>query len=79
MAVTAQFVSSTVFQFKRGSRHRPAVHAGSAVRVATSLPSVIQADPDLLLTFAENLAGSLKVEHDCKTGENELIIVPAAL
>ncbi len=75
MAVTAQFISNTTFMFKRGSRHRPAVQTGSSVRVTTSLPSVIQADPDMLQTFAENLVHSLKVEHDCKTGDNELIIV----
>jgi hypothetical protein len=75
MSVVAHFMSNTTFMFKRGSKHRPAVTEGSFVVTTTSLPSVIQADPDMLLTFAENLSLSLKVEHDCKTGENELIIV----
>jgi hypothetical protein len=74
--VRAIFVSSTKGTFKRGIKISPAVQCGSTLTLSTPLPSIIQADPDMIISFAENLSKNIKVEHDMKTGENTLLTNP---
>ena len=38
------------------------------------MPSVIYADPDMVHSFADNVASNLRIEHDCSNGENTLIL-----
>jgi hypothetical protein len=71
--VSALLVTSSAQQFKKGSRARAAVMRGSLLSLSIAVPSLIQADPDLILSFAENLVKTLRIEHDCKTGDNLLI------
>ena len=69
------FVQNTLERYKKGSRIiRPAVVAGTSCKLYVSMPSIVQADPEMILSFAENLAQNVKVEHDCRTGENTLVI-----
>lgn len=42
------------------------------LQLVTSLPSVIQADPELMQTFALNLVKNIKISHF--NGKNELLI-----
>lgn len=72
MVVKVYVLNSTKTQFKRGLR--AAVVKGTNLSLATPLPSVIHADPDLLMTFAQNLSTSVRIEHDSKTGKNSLSV-----
>jgi hypothetical protein len=72
MAVTVDVVTSTTTQFTRGTR--PAVVKGSCLKLSTSLPSVIHADPELKVTFAQNLAAHMSILHSSRTGKNVLTI-----
>jgi hypothetical protein len=73
--VSVFFVQNSEHRFKaRGKAQRPAVPAGSTVTMMVSLPSIVQADPEMILSFAENLSQNLKVEHDSRSGENTLLI-----
>ena len=47
-----------------------AIPRDTIVTVTTSLPSIVQADPELTLEFFENLLGGLSVEHDSKSRTN---------
>jgi hypothetical protein len=58
----------------RRGKIKPAVEAGAVATALTAMPSIIYADPDMIHTFAENVTRQLKVEHDCITGENILIL-----
>jgi hypothetical protein len=73
LVVTAIFTSCTKTSFKKGLRSRPALLAGSVLTLSTPLPSVVQADPDMIFSFAENLSRNIRVEHDCKSGINVLL------
>ena len=42
--------------------------------MSISLPSIMQADPDLTLEFFENLLRGLSVEHDSNTKVNKCMI-----
>lgn len=53
---------------------KPAVDNGAIAIAQTTMPSIIYADPDMIHTFAQNVIQQLKVEHDCITGENKLIL-----
>lgn len=72
MAVTVHVMTNSVYQFKRNVR--PAVVKGTTLRLSTALPSVIQADPDLMMTFASNLADNIRIIHSTRTGKNILTI-----
>ena len=72
MGVSAYVMTNTVTQFKRFSR--PAVVKGTMLKINTSLPSVIHADPDLIYVFAQNLVSNLKIVHSNRTGKNSLTI-----
>jgi len=83
LTVSALFCSSSKFMVSihRGSRAtvrrgkiKPAVEAGVIAVAQTSMPSIIYADPDMIHTFAQNVTQQLKVEHDCITGENVLVL-----
>jgi hypothetical protein len=83
LTVSALFCSSSKFMVSihRGSRAtvrrgkiKPAVEAGVIVVAQTSMPSIIYADPDMIHTFAQNVTQQLKVEHDCITGDNVLVL-----
>lgn len=58
----------------RRGKIKPAVEAGAIAIAQTAMPSIIYADPDMIHTFAHNVTSQLKVEHDCITGQNVLIL-----
>ena len=47
-----------------------AILRDAIVTVTTSLPSIVQADPELTLEFFENLLEGLSVQHDSKSRTN---------
>lgn len=51
-----------------------AVPANSHLTFTSSLPSVAQLDPELIVEFAENLAKNLRIDHDSKSGKNTLAL-----
>ncbi len=69
-------MNNTRSQFKRGAKVSPAVPSGLVLTLSTPLPSIIQADPDMITSFAENLSKNIKVEHDSKSGDNILVTSP---
>jgi hypothetical protein len=52
----------------------PAIDVGTEVLTSTGLPSIMQADTDLIMVFLTNLTSSLLVEHNAATGESKLIL-----
>lgn len=72
MCVTVNVMTNTATQFKRFAR--PAVVKGTIMKISTSLPSVIHADPDLIVVFAQNLVANIKIVHSNRTGKNSLSI-----
>ena len=47
---------------------RVAVHAGDEVKLTAGLPSLFQADEEMMLEFFENLMAGLAVTHDSNAG-----------
>jgi hypothetical protein len=74
LVVTAFFIYDTKELYKRGQIVHPAVPGHTTLKLLVTLPSIVQADPDMILSFAENLSMNLKVEHDCRSGENSLML-----
>lgn len=74
LTCSAFIVQASSQSYKKGVRTRPAVPNGTMLQLTTALPSVVQADSDLIVSFAENLIQGLKIEHDCRTGENMLVL-----
>lgn len=72
LCVTVTVMNNTVTQFKRFAR--PAVVKGTVMKITTSLPSVIHADPDLIYVFTQNLVSNIKIVHSNRTGKNALSI-----
>lgn len=65
-------MTNTVTLFKRFAR--PAVVKGTVLKISTALPSVIHADPELIYTFAQNMAANVRIVHSNRTGKNSLTI-----
>eukprot|EP01036_Dinobryon_divergens_P029046 gene29046-38093_t len=81
VSVTVCSSSKFMVSIHRGNRNsvhkgkiKPAVDNGAIAIAQTTMPSIIYADPDMIHTFAQNVIQQLKVEHDCITGENKLIL-----
>ena len=70
MMLSAHVITNSSAKFKRIAK--PVIAKGTMLQLVTSLPSVIQADPDLMQTFALNLAKNIKISHF--NGKNELLI-----
>lgn len=75
LTINAFVVNSSEHFFKKGNRSRPAIPSGTMLSLTTPIPSLLQADGENIISFAENLLQNVKIEHDCKTGENSLVIV----
>eukprot|EP01039_Chlorochromonas_danica_P007729 gene7729-8540_t len=78
LTCSALIAQASSQSYKKGTRTRPAVPHGTMLTLTAALPSVVQADSDLIVSFAENLLQGLKVEHDCRTGENMLVLASSS-
>lgn len=75
LLISMTFLSNSNMMFKKNlSSTRPAVTAGSRITMLAPLPSIVQADPDMIPVYAKNLFPSLRVEHDLKLGTNHITI-----
>ncbi len=74
LCVTAYTMTSSEVQFKKAFRQRPAVVECTTISALFGLPSLVQADPDMVVDFAHNLFGGIHIEHDCSTGENSVVV-----
>jgi hypothetical protein len=73
--IVAFFASQTVRHYRVNQRNtRAAVPGNTELFGVTAMPSVIYADPDMVHSFASNVTNNLRVEHDCSSGENTLIL-----
>jgi len=70
MMISAHVTTNSSSKFKRIAK--PVIAKGAMLQLVTSLPSVIQADPELMQTFALNLAKNIKISYF--NGKNELMI-----
>ena len=74
LCVTAFTLTNTTQVFKKAFRQRPAVVENASISALFGLPSLVQADPDMVNDFAENMFGGIHIEHDCNTGENSVVV-----
>lgn len=74
LCVTAYTMTSSEAIFKKAFRQRPAVVECTTISALFGLPSLVQADPDMVIDFAHNLFGGIHIEHDCVTGENSVVV-----
>lgn len=73
MEISARFTcESQARRHNRASLPNPAIKEDAVLVTTTGLPSIAQADMDLLTEYLNNLATSVLVEHDIKTGSNRL-------
>ena len=66
VALLVTFTAATKDNFN----DKVAVRAGDVVRLTVGLPSIMQADDELILEFFENLVDGLYVVHDSNAGTN---------
>lgn len=74
LCVTAYTMTSTEAVFKKAFRQRPAVVECTTISAFFGLPSLVQADLDMVVDFAKNLFGGIHIEHNCTTGENSIVV-----
>lgn len=74
LSITAFTVTGTAKLIKRGTKAKPAVTMGQALKLSVPLPNVVQLDTDLVYDFALNVVQNLKIEHDARTGINVLVV-----
>ena len=71
VSVVISFLASTTDNFN----DKKAINIGDEVRFTAGLPSIMQADEEMILEFFDNLIDGLFVVHDSNAGTNIASIV----
>ena len=71
VSVVISFLASTTDNFN----DKKAINIGDEVRFTAGLPSIMQADEEMILEFFDNLVDGLFVVHDSNAGTNTASIV----
>ena len=71
VSVVISFLGSSTDNFN----DKKAINTGDEVRLTAGLPSIMQADEEMILEFFDNLIDGLFVVHDSNTGTNTASIV----